>query len=102
MTASPAFTSTRELRNGIVDPAELTRAQLAALRLANETVLYRRPGGWRGVGTAKVTLRLAGELSSRGLVRGSIRNGKHTLMLTYAGLNTLAVADQRAERRGRS
>ncbi|WP_127523639.1 hypothetical protein [Mesorhizobium sp. Z1-4] len=92
---SPAFTPRRELRNGMVDPAELTPAQLSGLQLARSQFLYRCKGGWRGVGTRKITLKLAGDLAARGLVRGEFRDGKRRLIVTYAGMNTLDVADAR-------
>lgn len=78
-----------------VDPRELTTAELQALRLVQSQRLHRCRNGWRGIGKAVVTLKMADRLMSRHLVARQIINSHWRIQLTGIGRNTLAVADSR-------
>lgn len=84
--------------SSLVDPRELTAAELAALRNISAYRLYRRPGGFSCAGGPRVTINMVRRLAQRGLVE---RNGnekwKPALQLTYHGRNTLAVDEQRRQ-----
>jgi hypothetical protein len=80
-----------------LDPKTLTAAQKSALKLAKAARLIRCRNGWRGVGTRLVSLKTAGELQARGLVRPVI-DGRTRLDVTGAGNTVLAVMQERAGR----
>lgn len=83
---------------GQVDPADLTAGQLAALRTVAAYRLSRVKGGWQAPGSPKVTLPTAQFLGWKRLVMRRTYNGRERLEATGAGLNTLAVAEQRSRK----
>lgn len=88
----------RQDPSGQVDPRDLSTSQISALRLFASARMVRVGGGWRGRGTRRVSLTLAGELAVLGLVR--VEAGSHmTMAITGKGRLTLHVADVRAEQR---
>lgn len=84
---------------GQVDPRDLTAGQLAALRTCAEGWVTRVKHGWRAPGSKLITLAMAQYLGYRRLVIRRDYNGRPRLEVTGAGRYTLAVADQRKERR---
>jgi hypothetical protein len=84
---------------GQVDPSELTAGQLAALRTIAEYRMSRVKGGWQAPGSPRVTLPTAQYLGHLRLVMRRVYNGRERLEATATGRNTLAVADQRRQRR---
>lgn len=84
---------------GQVDPRDLTAGQLGALRICAEGWVTRVKHGWRAPGSRLITLATAQYLGYRRLVIRRDYHGKPRLEVTTAGRYTLAVADQRKERR---
>lgn len=80
---------------GQVDPRDLTRGQLAALKACRDFRLTRVKGGWRCPGSKLVTLPMAQFLGAKRLVIRRDYSGRPRLEITGLGLNTLAVAEQR-------
>lgn len=84
---------------GQVDPRELTSGQLKALELCATYRLTRVKHGWRAPGSPLITLPTAQRLGALRLVIRRNYNGKPRLEVTGVGRYTLAVAEQRRERR---
>lgn len=87
------------LHHGQVDPRELTSSQLKGLERAATHRLRRVKGGWQAPGTPLLTLPVAQRLTALKLVMRRDYNGVPRLEVTGAGRYTLAVAEQRRERR---
>lgn len=84
--------------HGQVDPKQLTSSQLAALRVIAGYKVTRVKNGWRVPGLPLITLPTAQRLGALRLVIRREYNGKPRLEATGTGINTIAVADQRARK----
>lgn len=84
---------------GQVDPRDLTRSELSALERAATYRLIRVKHGWRAPGSPLLTLPVAQRLTALKLVARRDYNGVPRLEVTGTGRYTLAVADQRKQRR---
>ncbi|MCZ8545044.1 hypothetical protein OOJ09_12695 [Mesorhizobium qingshengii] len=84
---------------GQVDPRDLTSTQLAALRTIKLYRLNRVAKGWRTAGSPLVTYAMVQILGAMRLIIRRDFHGKPRLELTGTGINTLAVADARKQKR---
>lgn len=80
---------------GLVNPSDLTAAEMIALRNVGSYRLRRGRGGYGRAGCPRVSLVIAQSLVGKGLVRVDLSE----LHLTGSGRWTLQIAEERQKRR---